>query len=597
MSDPKTSWTDRVLNHAPDSHDELVAAYKAGIKRQAVSSDTSDFAEWAMNQQSLSPMQVRAFIERELKVKIEPPAQKRTGPRFRKGDRVQIKADKHKDNSSIATYKEFDGKVGTVTGSEGDDVLVKLDSGPRDPVRFANGMKPRGVGIYKYVPPQVVKNVPKVELIYIAGKPPKAEQVVVVEVYLSRGRSEKRSANYYTGYVTGANEAKGGGWYFRMPPQQRGGEGEAGFQWRSFNPALGEVKYIGIMGKRPSDWKKELDALRTLMQEEDEPQAVAGGKSAGWSYALRDGWFSLVGNAPFNRDHIKWINSVLVPAKDVDTGEVRERVPLKFLRQEYSGPLTYAQEQQGLVRETIIHVQFPEGSWEETNAKLQKLFKGMWEVQPLARPRKPQTQQGPPPRRKQRKRFPFRGADSDLLSAAVKLANDNPGQLQEALLPVLEKHAVGRREVTHLLKQDVGRVEKGTHLHEVSPGTYMAMSGRNRGNVFDAPMSMVEPVSTKMSPREINAINTAIERAMRNQYWRKPGSGWAEVFDILNRAGFEPTTIFQATSPRSSQVIDLARKNPYDSMSPLEVENGYLYVYWAQAGDRGRYEFGGYVTK
>ena len=72
----------------------------------------------------------------------------------------------------------------------------------------------------------------------------------------------------------------GFGFYFSAFPQQRtrvDPASEASFLPRSFNPAKGNVLYIGLIGKRPAVWKKQLEE----MQEKASEGVTAGSKTAG----------------------------------------------------------------------------------------------------------------------------------------------------------------------------------------------------------------------------------------------------------------------------------------------------------------------------
>lgn len=259
----------RVAYTNPDKRAQILPMLvKLGVQVQktAVNADTEDFVRWVLSTQTpMSPHEVEAFVERTLNIKTSAPVKKDTsGPRFQKGDSVMIVADKHKaPKFDIGNYKLYNGKVGTVTETDDMDVLVAFQGVPAA-VRFPGGLSPRGVGIYKYTAPYDIKGSDKIEMIYFAGGKPTTDATVVVETYIARSKKmEKRSANYYTGHVvfgsTGAN-----GYYFRGFPQQRmqvDPQAEGGFQARTFNPSLGEVYYIGLFGKRPSQWKDELEKL------------------------------------------------------------------------------------------------------------------------------------------------------------------------------------------------------------------------------------------------------------------------------------------------------------------------------------------------
>jgi hypothetical protein len=238
----------------------------AALNKAAIAPETEEFVRWVLSTQTpMSSSEVEAFVSRSLGIKTSPPVKRETGgPRFKRGDSVMIVADKHKaPKYDIGNYKLYNGKVGTVTETDGEDVLVAFQGVPAA-VRFPGGMSPRGVGIYKYTAPYDIKGSDKIEMIYFAGGKPTEDQKIVVDAYLGRAKgTEKRSANYYTGHVVFASEGANG-YYFRGFPQQRmqvDPQAEGGFQARTFNPALGEVFYIGVFGRRPSKWKDELAAL------------------------------------------------------------------------------------------------------------------------------------------------------------------------------------------------------------------------------------------------------------------------------------------------------------------------------------------------
>lgn len=237
----------------------------------AVNQKTQDFVEWVVNTDPvpMSEAEIVKFVKGTLRMEIKPPIQKREGPRFQPGDRVQVKKDKHKDEATSGPYIEFNGKIGTVVTVEGQDALVKMDSGPSEPVRFIGALKPRGVGLFKYTPAFVMEGSVAVEMVYYmdAEADVKEEQAVVVEQYMGRARQgEKRSMNYYTGHLFNARLNQAGQVYFQMFPQQRvevDPESEGGFLARSFNPSKGKVLYIGRLNTdRPTGWEKELADMR-----------------------------------------------------------------------------------------------------------------------------------------------------------------------------------------------------------------------------------------------------------------------------------------------------------------------------------------------
>lgn len=237
----------------------------------AANQKTQDFVEWVVNTDPvpMTEAEIVKFVKGTLRMEIKPPIQKREGPRFQPGDRVKVQKDKHKDEVTSGPYIEFNGKIGTVVAVEGQDALVKMDSGPSEPVRFIGALKPRGVGLFKYTPAFVMEGSVAVEMVYYmdAEADVKEEQAVVVEQYMGRARQgEKRSMNYYTGHLFNARLNQAGRVYFQMFPQQRvevDPESEGGFLARSFNPSKGKVLYIGRLNTdRPSGWDKELVDMR-----------------------------------------------------------------------------------------------------------------------------------------------------------------------------------------------------------------------------------------------------------------------------------------------------------------------------------------------
>lgn len=246
----------------------------------AVNAKTQDFVEFVVNTDPvpMTEAEIVKFLKGTLRMEIHPPKPSKPSgtARFAIGDRVQVKKDKHKDEATSGPYIEFNGKLGTVVsvvkneqGGKNDDALVKMDSGPSEPVRFPGALAPRNVGLFKYTPAFVVEGSVAIEMVYYmdAEADVKEEQAVVVEQYMNRARKgEKRSMNYYTGHLFNARLNQAGQVYFSMFPQQRmeiDPESEGGFMTRSFNPTKGKVLYIGRLSTdRPTGWDKELAEMR-----------------------------------------------------------------------------------------------------------------------------------------------------------------------------------------------------------------------------------------------------------------------------------------------------------------------------------------------
>lgn len=263
---------------------------KASAVKLAIKPDTEAFIQWVHNTQGQkSPQEVEKFINNVLHIDTAPEKVKDPdavkGPRFKSGDPVEIKAHKHTNAATQAVYDQYHGKIGTVTSTDGMDVLVEFKAGAA-PVRFPGGMLPRGVGIYKYAPAYTIEGSPMMEMVYLPdpSAKPSHDAKAVVEVYVGKAKGiEQRSADYYTGSVTGAAISPATGFYFRALPQQRTNvdpAAEGQHQWRTFNPRKGAVLYIGLMGKRPSDWKKQLSAIEEKIEEVTGETAKAASKKA-----------------------------------------------------------------------------------------------------------------------------------------------------------------------------------------------------------------------------------------------------------------------------------------------------------------------------
>lgn len=239
---------------------------KASKDVTAFSQKDADFVEWAYNQPPMGKAQMVAALRRAGVRDILPPREKRPGPRYQEGDDVLIEAAKHTNPATLEPYKEWDGKVGKVVGLEGEGAYVQFKSG--QPVFFPDAQKLRGVGIYKYTAPFDMEGSDKLEIIYEAGRPAKADRVIVVQQYKGRGKSEPRKAPYFTGHAFMARYNKSGGIYFSLFPQQRlhvdpqGEATEAGYEATSINPDVGVLYYLGAFGKRPHGWEEELEQMR-----------------------------------------------------------------------------------------------------------------------------------------------------------------------------------------------------------------------------------------------------------------------------------------------------------------------------------------------
>lgn len=250
------------------------AKQESGMLKAAFTQESADFVEWAMNQPPMDQHDLIRVLHDAGISDIAPPKVKRVGPRFQKGDEVLIVESKHKNPATMDVYKEYDGKVGEVVGIDNQGATVKFKSG--QPVLFPDAQSNRGVGIYKWTSPFTMEGSKGLEIIYVAAEAPRPERVVVVEQYLAGGKTVERKGAYYTGHAFMARFNQQGQVYFSLFPQQRmhvdpqGDKTEAGYDATSMNPSKGTLYYIGLEGKRPASWKKELEKLR---------EGAAGGKA------------------------------------------------------------------------------------------------------------------------------------------------------------------------------------------------------------------------------------------------------------------------------------------------------------------------------
>ena len=258
----------------------------AAIQKTAINQDTQDFIDWIYSTrqgQALGTSEVVAALNKA-KVQQKPPKKKRTGPRFQTGDEVIVnfkkaKADPRMFPATVDTptgiqldekaWKKFDGKVGKIVNAAG-GVTAKFGS---KTVFMIWGQKNRGIPLYKYFPPTAIEaKSPKLELVYLAGGQAKEEAQLTVTNYLARGsqRGQQRPAYYYTGYSYGWRVGRNGP-YFELLAQQRfqfnpdkvgDSLGQGGYAPRSFNPAIGQLLYLGIFNSRPKGWKSDIETWK-----------------------------------------------------------------------------------------------------------------------------------------------------------------------------------------------------------------------------------------------------------------------------------------------------------------------------------------------
>ena len=252
-------------------------AILAGLSKNSTRKEASDdFASYILNTTGGNPIpvgEVEAFIK-GIGAPVYTGGAKRMKPRFREGKRYCIKAEKHTGkfpepvlaDGTPTTYRSLDRKFGVVIddggGVKGGDLTMKMKNGKV--VTFPQVQEQyRNVGIGAATDYSKMKGYGPIEIIYKAdpSREPPAEQKQIAAEYIERGeaKGQKRSLNYYSGFVLhGANGRNG--FYFRVMAQQRlsGDPCDETYGIRGFNPTDGQVLYIGIRGRgRPRGWEIE----------------------------------------------------------------------------------------------------------------------------------------------------------------------------------------------------------------------------------------------------------------------------------------------------------------------------------------------------
>jgi len=260
----------KLASSLPVGSEERRSILSTLTEKGAVSKEASDaFASYILSKQGGDPIpvsEVEGFVK-GLGIRVSGGRTKKPGPRWQNGYRVCIKAEKHKGDG-IDVYRANDRRIGIVVdegdGSKGSPVTVAFGS---EEVVFPNAQRSRGVGMYKATDYSKMKGYGPIEIIYKAdpSSRPTPEQKQIAAEYVERGasRGERRSLNYYTGYVFVAAKGKNG-FYFSILAQQRASQDACaeGFPFRSFNPGKAEVLYIGRLGKRPRGWEDEWQGMQ-----------------------------------------------------------------------------------------------------------------------------------------------------------------------------------------------------------------------------------------------------------------------------------------------------------------------------------------------
>lgn len=226
-------------------------------RQVSAAKDTAAFVTWALKTQDrISPDYVFKFLDR-IGVPELTPSTNRRGQPFQVGEMVEVQVSKAPGHLQdiLAPY---DLRKGTIREVDGADVVVAFNAGS-DIIRVPGGAEAGAKsGLYRTSVAGSDAG-PHVEVVYVADKTatPTELSLMVVQQYVEKGLAsgEERSPNYYTGYCRGYATGKDGTRFFGLFAQQRDGRP------RTLNPSKGEVLYIGLIGRRPGNWKNEYEDL------------------------------------------------------------------------------------------------------------------------------------------------------------------------------------------------------------------------------------------------------------------------------------------------------------------------------------------------
>lgn len=254
-----------ILDHL--KADEIIAK-RASINKSAVNPETEAFVAWAFERGKVwNPSSVERFIEkvtgREPVAPAEAPKPRR-GP-LEKGEKVIVDKYRNANEENIDECEQYHDRVGFIVDKNSSGVTVQFyrkdtDQPENGSVAFFEGDKSgKATGLYRWTPKAdyqegaVGKKI-LIEMVYLRGgtQAPPQRDIDALQRYIEKGmeRGEHRSDIYYTGYVGKFAYNKAGQVYFTLSSQQRD-------RPTTINPAKGDVLYIGMMGRRPSGWKRD----------------------------------------------------------------------------------------------------------------------------------------------------------------------------------------------------------------------------------------------------------------------------------------------------------------------------------------------------
>lgn len=248
----------RLAHSNPILRPHLLPILRAADTQQKVAAkDTANFVLWALkSQHRISTDRVITFLERNGVEQSDSTDSKRGKP-LALGELVEIQlANAPSDLRDLLA--PYDLKKGNIVKVEGEDIVIQIQAGGL--LRVPGGVNAgKKSGVYRTSQMEEQGGRRHFEIVYLPAneRAPNQVGIQVLKQYIDRGMAagEERSENYFSGFVNDWKLSKDNNPYFMMWAQQRGGRP------RTLSPNKGDVYYIGIVGRRPSNWQQELDVL------------------------------------------------------------------------------------------------------------------------------------------------------------------------------------------------------------------------------------------------------------------------------------------------------------------------------------------------
>lgn len=238
-------------------------------EKVAFDEDSEDFVEWCLTQEPMSASNVQRFLEGKLGREPTAPSEgaaRKSGPLL-EGETVLVDSTKNKNPLNTDACDQYHNRVGVVKNINEDGLTIALYQGNNDRPStelsgdvqffsgFASGAK---TGLMRWTPrtayiENAVGKKVMFEIVYSPGGTAiDTRRVDVIEEYVDKGtlQGQSRSRMYYTGMVGKFAFNAKGELYFTMSLGQRDTP-------TTFNPKIGDVLYIGLLGKRPGGWKAD----------------------------------------------------------------------------------------------------------------------------------------------------------------------------------------------------------------------------------------------------------------------------------------------------------------------------------------------------